>query len=367
MYPTSATYKDKIKLLDRVFQVKLQIQHSAGDLDLTDADIVQGSLVYNEASQAGDDFTVGGVVASDLRVELVNKPAYAELEFVGATLTCQIGLLVDEDTWEWVPLGVFNVDEVGKTRSRVTIKAVDNLILFDKPYSLSELSYPATLAQIFTDLCNVCDVLPESVVFTNSTYVVATKPDSDLTCRDVLGYVAELSGTFARATRAGKIELAWYSASGLALTGANRFNFVPRDDVVQITGVMATIDETTYLAGTDAYAVDLTDNLLLQSDYETAIAAVYNAVKDTAFHAYSSEWQGNPAVQAGDIITQIDRDLNEYPTLVTHSTYKYRGKSKLEARGLPVTAKGFRGSTNKRIATIIRKVEAIVGDRLTSL
>jgi hypothetical protein len=385
MYPVSATFKDKIKELTRVFQVQIQIQHSGGVLTLGDADLAAGGLSFSDASQAGEDFTVGGKVASELSFEFFNKAAYDGLDFVGATVLASVGLVLNagevdgegepvEPVLEWVPLGVFNVDEVvrTKTSSTVSISAFDNMILLDKPYSLSQLVYPATLKQIYLDLCSVCDVLPGTTSFVNDSYVVASRPEGDLTCRDMLGYVAELSGTFARATRTGKIELTWYTPSGLTLTGANRYNFVPRDDVVQITGVMATVtgadgQSVTYLAGTDAYVVDLSENPLLQSNYETALAAVYNAVKNTSFHAFKSGWQGNPAIQAGDIITQVDRDGNEYPTLVTHSTYKYRGESTLEARGLPVTAKGFKGSTNKKIASIIRKVEAVVGDRLTSL
>lgn len=383
MYPVSASFKEHVQDLLQDLRIKIRIEHSQGTLNLDNPHMSEGGLYFEEASQGGEDFSIGGKVSSKVEFEFFNMAEYDGLDFVGASVFPSIGLVLNlaeveatqgdpepvQAVMEWVPLGVFNVDKVTRTKtsSTVSIAAFDNLILFDKPYSLSQLAYPATLSQIFMDLCSLCDVLPESVTFPNSSYTIQARPDGDLTCRDVLGYVAQLSGTFARATRAGKIELAWYTESGLTLTGANRFSFTPRDDVVRITGVFATIDGTTYLAGTDTYAVDLSDNPLLQGDYETAIGAVYNAVKDTAFHPFESSWQGNPAVQAGDIITQVDRDGNPYPTIVTHSAYKYRGASSLAARGLPVTARGFKGSTNRKIAGIVRKVEAALGDRLSSL
>ena len=79
---------------------------------------------------------------------------------------------------------------------------------------------------------------------------------------------------------------------------------------------------------------------------------MYDRVKGTVFTPYESRWQGNPAVQPGDKITQIDRDGNIIPTIVTHSTYKYRGAGELSGKGLPVKAKGYKGSTNKKIAEI---------------
>ncbi len=382
MYPVSAAYKTKIKELDRVFEAKIQIQHSRGVLDLTDADIVGGSLIYNESSQAGEDFTIGGTVASDLSVTILNKPEYANYDFAGATITASIGLDIGTG-FEYVPLGVFNVDDVGKQRNTIKIKAIDNMINLNKPYSLSKLGYPATLFQIYIDACNVCDVMPAMGSFTNSNYVVQERPDDDMTFRDIIGYIAELSGSFARMNRVGALEFAWHTDSGITLTGANRFNFIPRDDVVQIDTVTATVDDVTYIAGEPEtffygaqpyehmmlgdYSIDLTENPLLQGKHPQILSTIYSKIKNTSFYPYESSWQGNPAIQAGDMLIQIDRDGKEYPTLVTSSTYKYRGASTLKAKGLPVIAKGFKGSTNRKIAEIKRRVEKDIGDKLTTL
>lgn len=367
MYPVSAVFKEKIKNLDRVFQANIQIQHSQGVLNLGDADIAQGSLSYTEASQAGEDFTVGGVVASDLRVEILNKPEYATIEFIGATLTASIGLEVAENTFEYVPLGIFNIDEANRQRNVIGIKAIDNMIKFDKPYSRSNLIYPASLLQIFNDACTVCGVTPGTTAFLNSDYVVQERPSGDLTFRDILSYVAELSGAFARCNRTGAVELVWYTPTGITLTGANRFDFKPNDELVSIKGVMCIVGDTTYLAGSDEYAVDLTHNPLLQSEYQNIVASIFAAIKDISFYPFESSWQGNPAIQAGDTLTQVDRDGKQWPTIVTSNTYKYRGASTLAAKGLPVSAKGFKGSTNKKITNIVRVVQKETETRLDTL
>lgn len=389
MYPVSAEYKDKIQETTRVFKMQIEVQHSQGTLTLTDEHIVSGSFSYTESSQSGEDFMPGGVVASHVRFDILNKEDYAEIEWVGATVIPTVGLLLssgndaeyflsppspaefpkgeETETWEYVPLGVFHIDEVTKLRNTIEIKAIDGMIELDKPYSLSQLNYPATLYQIYVDICNVADIQPITVSFPNSGYVVQERPDDTLTLRDVLSAVGALAGRFARCTRTGQLEMAWYEPSGLELGPMNRFNFRPKDFTVQIKGVMATVDDVTYLAGTDDYAIDLTNNPLLQGDYETVIGNIYNAVKDTVFTPYESSWQGNPAIQAGDIITQIDRDGNEYTTLVTSSTYKYLGASTLSARGLPLKAKGYKGSTNKKLVEIKRRIDKEVGDKLTTL
>ncbi len=386
MYPVSLDYQEKIKENNRLFEARIQIQHSKGVLNLFDKDLALGTLVYTEGSQAGEEFTIGSTVASDISFTILNKPEYEDIKVIGATVTCNIGLLVEEgvdahflqpsqpskmpgfeEKWEYVPLGRFNIDDVNKQRNTIELKAIDNMIKFDLPYSLSKLSYPATLYQIYINACNVCDVLPATTSFPNMHHVVNERPQDDLTFRDIMGYVAELSGTFAKCNRNGALELSWYKATGLTLDPSNRFDFKPSDDVVQIKGIMVSTEDTTYLTGSEDYAIDLTDNPLLQGNYETVLPNIFDNVKDTVFIPYTSNWQGNMAIQAGDIITQIDRDGKTYETLITKSTFKYRGRSNLEAKGLPEISRGYKGSTNRKIAQIKRKIDVEVGDKLTTL
>lgn len=386
MYPVSQDYKNKIKENNRLFECKIQIEHSQGTLYLNDKDLVSGTLTYTESSQAGEEFTVGGAVASDISFTILNKQEYENIVFMGATVFVSIGLQVQEGTdahflqpsqpskmqgyeekWEYVPLGRFNIDDVNRQRNTIQIKAIDNMINLDKPYSLSKLSYPASLYQIYVNACNVCDIPVGTTNFPNKDYVVKIRPQDDLTFRDIIGYVAELAGCFAKCNRNGALELLWYKPTGLILEPFNRFNFKPSDDVVQIKGVMASVENTTYLAGSEDYAIDLTENPLLQGNYETVLPNILANVENTTFTPYTSDWQGNPTIQAGDMIKQIDRDGKEYNTLVTKSIYKYRGRSVLEGRGLPEISRGYKGSTNRKIAEIKRKIDVDIGDKLTTL
>lgn len=386
MYPVSADYKEKIKENIRTFEAKIQIQHSKGVLELSDKDLAQGTLIYTERSQAGEEFTVGGTVASDLKFSILNKPEYEDIQFMGATVTCNIGLLAKEganahflqpsqpskmpgfeEKWEYVPLGIFNIDEVKRLRNTIEIKAIDNMINLDKPYSLSKLSYPATLYQIYNNICNVADIPIGTSSFPNMNYVVNERPQDDLTLRDVLGYVAELAGCFAKCNRYGALELKWYQSTDIVISPANRFSFKPSDDIVQIKGVMYSTEDTSYLAGSDEYAIDLSENPLISGNYATLLNNIYNNVKNTVFTPYECSWQGNPAIEAGDMIVQVDIDGKAYNTLVTSSTFKYRGASTLSAKGLPEISRGYKGSTNRKIAEIKKKIDKDIGDKLTTL
>ena len=161
MYPVSLEYLEKIESDDRIFQCQIQIEHSQGSLYLTDEDLVLDSLIFTEATQPGEEFTIGGTVASDISFTILNKPEYENIKFIGATVFVNIGLQIQEgvdahflqpsqpskmkgfdEKWEYVPLGRFNIDVADRQKNTIQIKAVDNMINLDKPYSLSKLSYP---------------------------------------------------------------------------------------------------------------------------------------------------------------------------------------------------------------------------------
>ncbi|HOA79957.1 MAG TPA: hypothetical protein PKK61_02690, partial [Defluviitaleaceae bacterium] len=85
MYPVSDLYKSKIQENTRVFKLNIEIQHSQDTLVLTDKDIVNSTLIYSESSQPGEDFTIGGTVASNIEFSILNKPEYTNIDFMGAT------------------------------------------------------------------------------------------------------------------------------------------------------------------------------------------------------------------------------------------------------------------------------------------
>ena len=146
MYPVSLDYQEKIKSDDRLFECKIQIDHSHGTLYLTDKDLVLGSLSFTEATQPREQFTTGGTVASDISFTILNKPEYENIKFIGATVFVNIGLQIQEgvdahflqpsqpskmkgfdEKWEFVPLGIFHIDEVNRQRNTIELKAIDNM------------------------------------------------------------------------------------------------------------------------------------------------------------------------------------------------------------------------------------------------
>ena len=116
-------------------------------------------------------------------------------------------------TYEYVPMGVYNVVKPRSTVGDVvTIQdAYDNMALFDRDAAefINSLSFPRTLAQIYTALCNYVGVSYASSTFTYSTTSYSSSPFSDTQCtlRDILWWIAERARRVARFNRTGILEL----------------------------------------------------------------------------------------------------------------------------------------------------------------
>lgn len=392
MFPTSLNYKRAIQEEERVFGIDIRIEHSGGRIDLVDKDIMMDSFVYTDGSQPSDDFTIGGTVASTVEFTLSDKEAYNDINLIGAKVIPTIKMLVlagidahfiqpsqpskmtdSEDKWEHIPLGQFNIDVVDRQRDVIVVKAMDNMIYLDKPYSKSKLRYPASLKAIYNDICSVGGVSTATSTFPNDDYMVNVRPDKDLTLRNVLGFVAELAGSFSKFDRYGYLKLKWYGEEGITITPDNRMSLQLESEDIGITGIQFTSpdkdsndNEIVYVIGTDDYVLDISDNPLIQKNIESVLQKILLQVESISFTPYVSEWQGDPSLDSGDTIIHETIDGQTVNSILTKNIYKYRSVNTIEAKGLPNISRGFESSDN-RVVNIINRLEKEVDYKLTNL
>jgi len=166
VYPVSELYKSKIEQDGRVFETKIIIDHELGSLELNNDDLSLGGLTYNSSTQSGDDFTIGGVVANDISLSIRRvDDTLDNVNFEGAIIRPSVGLEVSEGVFEYVPLGVFIVDEDKREMDVINLKAIDNMIRLGDKYSESTLAYPATLFQIYQNICSHNNLTPATTTF----------------------------------------------------------------------------------------------------------------------------------------------------------------------------------------------------------
>ena len=348
-------------------------------LNLTEKEIWQESFKIEDATSASGTFTIGAAVATKLTFTINNiYDTYSAYDFDGASIVARVGLTLADGTTEKLLVGYYTVTEPSYDGTTITLVCLDRMSKFNKAYSASTLTYPATLQTILQQACTDCGVPLLTTTFDNGSYSVAAKPESDsLTYADIVACVAQIAGKFAKIDNNGYLYLGWYDfsifeknanldggsfdsaspyATGDTADGGNFTDYssgatadggtfydqkyyhvingtksfkISTDDVI-ITGIEVTEDFTetdtqkmsTYLSGKTGYVAKISGNLLIQyGQAQTVADYLYSKIGGMRFRQFSATVLTDPTIEAGDIAYLTDRKSNAYQTIITSRSF----------------------------------------------
>jgi len=400
MHNVSAAYKDWILTNPsiREFHIRASIVTPSGTVSLTDADFIMGGLDISESLTSGDTVEIGLASMSEMTLTVYNNRAeYDTMQMRGSRVFVEIGYVLEDTSTEWVPMGRYIVTESTIPDSTITLRCVDYMLLFQRPWTDVNLTFPATIGDIIDAVCLACAItsvdltgLPNidySVTYDFLTY-------SNVTCRDVIAYCAQVCGTNARMTRDGLLKLVWYgdirqvngavtydgntdtldggttddlnqivydagylnqTAPDYTLTASHYERFSRDSGMVVLSGLSYTNEEQTYAVGGDRYALQLEVNPLIQENVETCFATIWDAIGYLAYTPYTAPVFCDPARQAGDLVTFVAKDGTVYNTIATRVTHRFRGRQELRAVGRAQEMTDWQSPTAKALSQLLVK------------
>lgn len=375
MYSVSSAYKTQVKAATRDWAIKLALSLDSGETyELTEQDIESGTFTYQESSTCSDTIQVGSVYSNSLDFSLINKDGrFNEDNFQDAVVTPQIGLQLPDGTWEYIPLGKFNVYDPGKKLSTISMHSLDNMYKLNTPFSAVNIQYPINVAALIVGICDHC-VVPISAQLTTELMSLGITLNSfdpgDATCRDILGYVGCLLGKNLRFNRLGILESFWYNTSIDSTTDADTRNTSDFSDFkVNITGVRLSDNAgTEYWKGDSSLVAQLDSNPLIQNEEvaQETLLRVYTALTSITYRPYTITYMGDPAIQAGDYVEHL-RASGDLESIVMTSVFCFHGSATLSAVG--TTAEQTRQATNatKQVQQVAAKARVDLNQGLRSL
>lgn len=197
---------------NRDFYAKATITLADGTvLPLTDGDILQGGVSFEDAVSGNGSFQIGAAIIGKHKLTLSNYSGkFDDYEFTGATVVPYVGLQLSE-TIEYLKKGFYTVDDPGATGNIITLECLDNMHKFERPFSEVNLTFPATAISALTAICAHCGVVLNTATFTNADFIIKERPIGDaITCLDIVSYIAQIAGCYARCNVDGALELKWY-------------------------------------------------------------------------------------------------------------------------------------------------------------
>jgi hypothetical protein len=177
----------------------------------SDGSIIDSSVIisceYTEEVNCSTNLAFGDVTASELNVEIRSTEAIQQ----GEVLT----YYMVEDGVETL-IGEFITEKpTVASRSSIRFSAYDNISKTEKLFSEwlrdNQELFPMTPKDLLLNACSYCGVRYAGGDFPNQSITINAFYADNITCRQILSWVASLAGRFARATATGEIELAQYS------------------------------------------------------------------------------------------------------------------------------------------------------------
>lgn len=283
-------------------------------------------------NDGGKRFSLDNFISTSLDVVLYN----VDLEDIVDQVRISIGTLVDvqNDTYEYVPLGIFNIQETPvKDGNKVTIKLRDNRVKFDFNYNaqplISTLGGAASKKQILDDICTQAGITNTISSFDGDSDMVGFY-DSTVQATTYVSYLLEQAGLIPIIDRQGRL-------AAVDLSDLHTWR-IPLSVVESYElGEPYSIERVVYESGVIKYETsndETLDTLYLNSanPYIYADTQVNNILtKLSSFEIDSVTTKrvlGNPAIDPYDLI-EVYNDLDGSNDVVfktlANTTYTFNG------------------------------------------
>lgn len=265
-----------------------------GTTELAASEVQEISIT--EQFGSSDGATIGAAFSSQCKVVIYKQtPA---LQLSGGNFTPSVGIMVGGEA-QYVKKGKFYIpsDGVEKTGDLwLTITGYDRMAGLTEDY-MPTITFPATPAQVLADVCKQASVTPPAVTMPS---IQIAAPYTG-TLRQQLGWLAGLIGCNAKFDATGNLVFCWYADSGLTIDRDTQY----MDGLTLTTEDAFTIHSL--LTGTDSnpISVGAGKGITTINPYMTAEVAetVFAEINGKTMRPCTVKWRGNPAVEAGDIIS----------------------------------------------------------------
>lgn len=350
-------------------------------LSIADKDLWSNGFKFEDAVSQSGSFDIGAAIVNKLTLQINNfSGKYTDYIWDGARVVCYIGLELSTGI-EKIRICTMTVtDAPYQNTAIISLTCEDSMRLFDRDYSESKLSYPATRLQIIQDACEVCGVTLQSTRFDNDDLIIQNRPDdSSITFRQVIAWIAQMGCQWAKTDAYGRLCLGWYknevpddfynkeevpwkdiegkdildttgaqiiTVMQKGITAIDTNGFTPWMYDVEITGIKVTEyvenssqnEAKTYQSGKSGYVIEISDNKLIQEGSGEKICQIIaDRCVGLKFRPFTTGALTNIAWEAGDTIAISDRNGKQYKSFLTSVTLNPGAFEQLECSAKSVS------------------------------
>lgn len=369
MYSVSEEYIEQIK---KPYAFKRTLRGTINNVPFTEDDILSGSFSVSNQCSDTNEVQIGSVYVGELQATF-RSDLFPRHLWKGAVITISDGLWLDEsEEYEYIPLGIFTIDDATIDQKGVKVKAYDYMLNFNKKLEMTTTIGSAY--SILALLCQDCGVTlgmtkAQIEALPNGTQSLALYTENDCeTYRDVLFWLAQTLCCFATIGRDGKLYLRLYGNTEIDSVNAGlRFDdneFATYQ--TEYSGVGLTdIENEEYIYINEGADTKLSYNLganpFIQygsmSVRKQMLLNILRQLKVIDYVPFSTSLLHCPAYDLGDVIQFTDgiADGTKHSCIMFYN-YNF-GYYEAEGYGSDPALANVRSKTDKEISGLISKTD----------
>lgn len=324
MYAVSNTIKNAFANTNQQYLVL-----TSDKMNITDADIVQGSFKYDGKLLTGDTIEVGTMIASEIDFTLTNHNGeWDDIKLKGVEFLVKIGVYADDGTkLDAIPIGYFTANTVEKSQTTIKVVCYDRMTKFD---TIAVPVQNISIKLAITDALTNCGVETDTDLdkLTNADEIVDFTNVS--TYRELMQEALKFAGVNGWFGRDGKLVIGLSNNIDFNILASNRYSHEVDESSVSVSGVLY------YGSGNSSVYGDISDYpLTIQNSKanpydedatDRIIKAIYTELNDFTYLPVKTDILPAPYLDLGDMplydgqrtwITEISYGLNTKTTLVS--------------------------------------------------
>lgn len=309
MYITSNEYKEEILEPTRKFESRALI----GNRVITNEELINFNI--SSSLQQDATFTIGSTLSSMLNLSFLHKDIDTNDR---DNIQISLGLEVN-GTYEYIPLGVYNIENISSNDSTTMITAYDNMIKFDIPYI--ENNEKPTVRSIISRLEQLTGVAFEGNI--NNYYNYTLSKITGYSCREVFGFLAAVLGCNASIARDGRFKFVDISnVTSLNITSENYYDYSKQSKQYKISSVTNSLENDFIEIGQltqDTVSLNLSNPFITRS----ILNDLYSKFNNFNFYPYELNFSGDISLDLGDLIKVTDNKgvVKNCPILSNNITF----------------------------------------------
>lgn len=302
--------------------------------EMTNADTM-GGVTYKQSLNAGTDLQYGCAAMSEVSFSFRSDNFDSGTVFEGQKFTLQMSQ-VESGEDDYQTIGLYTVYSVKKRGGKTSVTAYDNMMLFERDVTayLKPLVYPITVYTVLCGICDYCGVTLVNTAVNNGDYNILNKPSvTGATCRNMISYIAEIAGCYAKITTDGKLSFETYTEKDIILNNSQYVSLWmeenPTDPINCVEVRTGYSIEYAFDTGIDEESEDRNTyviennpilNVIASANQVSVAESILANVKDLNYSPFDATLFRDYGINAGDVIT-----INGKTVIVMEKTMKSGG------------------------------------------